>query len=133
MSQMANIKNVEFGAYTPTDDIYAKDVHISHGLGATPNFVVVMADEFTATTDMTQRYISNSFCSKTTLKASNTNATGVGYYKTNYIGRDTTWQTFENINYEKFLHAATFEVPYYSSTDSLKAGVTYRYVIGVLE
>lgn len=130
---MGKMKKVEFGTYTPTEDVKAKNLHITHGLGVIPNFVVVMADEFTATTDTTKRYISNGFCSKTTLKVSNTNATGTGYYKMTFPARDTAWQMYENVNYEKFLHADTFEVPYYNSDDTLKAGITYHYVIGIID
>ena len=130
---MGKAKKVELGTYTPTEDIFAKDVHIPHGLGAIPTFVVVMADEFTATTDLSVTYISNAFCSKSTLKASNTATTGIAFYRGNFNGRDTTWQTFENVNYEKFLHADTFEVPHYNVNNSLKAGITYHYVVGIID
>ena len=130
---MGKMKKVELGTYTPTEDVVARNLHIPHGLGAIPNFVVVMADEFVATTDTTVRYISNAFCSKSTLKASNATTTGVGFYKMNWNGKDTAWQSYEGINYEKFLHADTFEVPYYNSDDTLKAGITYHYVVGIID
>lgn len=121
---------VEVGTYTPSEDIIASRAQIQHSLGVVPDFVVVMADTFTATSDMAVRYIANSYCSKANLVASNKNANGYAAYQCNYIGRDTMWNIYEIINYTKFLTDTYFLVPYYSSSDLLKAGVTYHYVVG---
>ena len=121
---------VETGTYTPSADIYASQAQIPHNLGVVPDFVMVMADEFTATTDMTVRYIANSYCAKANLVASNKNANGYAAYQSNFTGRDTAWSAYELINYTKFLTDTYFLVPYYSSNDLLKAGLTYHYVVG---
>lgn len=125
--------NIEFGTYTPTTDENASGVHIPHNLGATPNFIVVVADEFTVTADMSQKYIANAYCAVSNLIASNKNSNGFATYLENFNGRDSNWSTFENINYTKFSHSDSFEVPYYNSNDMLKGGITYHYVIGCIE
>lgn len=125
--------NVEFGTYTPASDVFASQVHIPHNLGKTPDFIIVIADEFTASADMSSRYISNAYCAKSNLIASNKTVTGFASYQSNWNTRDIAWMSYEQINYTKFLHANTFEIPYYSSSDSLKAGITYNYVIGCVE
>ena len=124
---------VEIGTYTPSADIYASQAQIPHNLGVVPDFVMVVADTFTATADMATRYIANGYCAKANLIASNNNADGYGAYQTNFPGRDTAWATSESINYTKFLHSSYFLVPYYSSSDTLKAGITYHYVVGKFE
>lgn len=121
---------VEVGTYTPTEDIAASQEQIQHSLGVVPDFVLVVAEAFTATADMTVRYIANSYCAKANLVASNKNANGYAAYQTNWNGRDTVLNVSENINYTKFLTDTYFLVPYYSTGDSLKAGVTYHYVVG---
>lgn len=121
---------VEVGIYTPSEDISASRAQIQHSLGVVPDFVLVVADEFTATSDMTVRYIANSYCAKANLVASNKNANGYAAYQTNWNGRDTVWAAYENVDYTKFLKDTYFLVPYYSSGESLKAGVTYHYVVG---
>ena len=133
MLSMGKMKKVELGTYTPTEDEFSSRVHIAHGLGATPDFVIAIADEIVASTDMTTRYLSVGYCGISNLVASNKNASGFAAYQGNYQGRDAPFQATENINYEKFLHVDTFEIPYYSSSDTLKAGVTYHYVVGILE
>ncbi len=121
---------VETGTYTPESDIVASQAQIPHNLGVVPDFVLVVADTFTATADMTARYIANAYCAKANMIASNKSADGFAAYQTNFVGRDTVWQTYEMINYTKFLNSSYFLVPYYTSSDTLKAGITYRYVVG---
>ena len=121
---------VYVGTYTPSEDIVASKAQIQHSLGVVPDFVLVVADEFAATTDMAVRYIANAYCAKANLTASNKSADGFAAYQTNWNGRDTSWQAFEMINYTKFLKSSYFLVPYYSTNDTLKAGITYRYVVG---
>jgi len=79
---------------------------------------------------MTARYVANAYCAKANLVASNKNASGYAAYQTNFAGRDTVWNVYENVNYTKFLTDTYFLIPYYSTADSLKAGVTYHYVVG---
>lgn len=124
---------VEMGQFTPSEDVYASQTQIPHNLGVVPDFVMVVADEFVATADMTVKYIANAYCAKANLIASNKSANGFGAYQSNFIGRDTVWAITEAINYTKFLHDGYFLIPYYSSSDTLKAGITYRYVIGKFE
>ena len=79
---------------------------------------------------MTVKYIANAYCAKANLIASNKSTNGFAAYQTNYNWRDTVWMMFENINYTKFLDEGYFLIPYYSSGDQLKAGITYHYVVG---
>jgi len=124
---------IETGTYTPSEDVYASQAQIPHSLGVVPDFVMVIADEFAATTDMTVRYIANAYCAKANLIASNKSANGFAAYNTNLVGRDTHMMATENINYTKFLHENYFLIPYYSTNYSLKAGITYHYVVGKFE
>lgn len=124
---------VETGTYTPETDENASGIHISHSLGVVPDFVLVIADAFQAIASDANKYIANSSCAKTNLIASNVSKTGFAVYMTNFNGMDTSWQTFEYVDHTKFLHESSFEVPYYSSSDKLKAGITYHYVIGSFE
>ena len=126
-------KVVEFGTYTPSADVYASQAQIPHGLGVTPDFVMVVADAITASADITVRYIANAYCAKANLIASNKSANGFAAYNTNFVARDTQQMVSENINYTKFLYENYFLVPYYNSTDYLKAGITYHYVVGKFE
>lgn len=124
---------VEVGTYTPSEDVCASQTQIPHNLGVVPDFVMVMADEFAATADMTVRYIANACCAKANLIASNKSANGFAAYQSNFAGRDTQISQAEIVNYTKFLYDGYFYIPYYSSSDKLKAGITYHYVIGKFE
>lgn len=121
---------VEVGTYTPSEDVRAMNAQISHSLGVVPDFVIVMADTFTATTDMTVKYIANASCSKSNFVTSNKSHTGFASYLANWNGRDIFWSTYEDIDYTKFMNNTYFNVPYYATTDMLKSGITYHYVIG---
>lgn len=120
----------ETGTYTPSEDVYASNVKIPHSLGVVPDFVMVMADTFTSTTDMTVKYIANAFCSKSNLVASNKSRAGFAAYLANRNGRDTFWSVCEDVGHTKFLYDTYFKVPYYNLSDTLKSGITYHYVIG---
>lgn len=124
---------VEMGTYTPSEDVKASAVQIPHSLGVVPDFVMVVADEFTASADMTVRYIANAYCAKANLIASNKTTNGFAAYQTSLDGSDRQWENHENINYTKFLYDRYFLVPYYSTNHVLKSGVTYHYVVGKLE
>ena len=126
-------KMVEIGTYTPDIDVAANSLHIPHILGVVPDFVMVIADEFAATTDMTVRYIANAYCAKANLIASNKTTNGFAAYQASWNDRDMQWSTVEAVNYTKFLYEDYFIVPYYSSIDFLKAGITYHYVVGKFE
>lgn len=130
MAMARGASTVEVGSFTLQADTVAKDYHISHSLGSTPDFVMVVADEFTASADYTVGYIANAYCAKANLIATNKNANGLAAYQQNYQNNTTQWSTAEVINYTKFLHESNFEVPYYNSQNALKAGVTYHYVVG---
>ena len=121
---------VEVGTYTPSEDVRASVTQISHSLGVVPDFVIVMADTFTATADMTVAYIANASCSKSNFVASNKSRTGFGVYLSNWTGRDTQRVYYEDVDYTKFLHDTYFNVPYYNGNDRLKSGITYHYVVG---
>ena len=123
-------KLVETGSFTPETDVSAKDTPIQHSLGVTPEFIIVMADEFTALTSMTVRYIANCYFSKTNFKASNVTGSYFAWYLTNWNTRDTLWASHEQLPTAKFANDSTFFVPYYNANDKLKAGIAYHYVIG---
>lgn len=127
---MAKAK-VEAGTYTPETDEYASQVSIAHGLGAIPDFVIVMSDAFTAEQSYTVNYIGNSYCSKTNLSASNLSFSGVGYYLKSKMNDTTIIQSYEQVAHTKFLSIDSFKIPYYYSADKLKAGVTYHYLVGI--
>lgn len=130
---MGNVHKVEFGTYTPSEDVFASQTQITHSLRVIPNFIIVVADEIVASTDLAVHYISNAYCAISNLVASNKISTGFAAYEGNYQSRDTVQQALEQTDYTKFLNANTFKVPYYSTSDMLKAGVTYHYIIGVIE
>lgn len=131
MSMMGgNAKMIETGTYTPSSDVTAISTHIAHSLGVVPDFVLVIADAFTASADMSVKYIANSYCAKSNFSSSNKSKNGFAAYLANWNGRDTSFQTDEDIDYTKFLHQNNFEVPYYNSNDCLKSGITYHYIIG---
>ena len=121
---------LESGEYTPTETVAASITHIPHNLGVVPDFILVISDEVIATSDMTERYITNSYCGKTNLIISNSSTNGFCAYQTNWPQSDKSWQSPERINYTKFLHENNFEIPYYNSGDKLKGGITYHYVLG---
>jgi len=121
---------LESGEYTPSEDVNSSSIHIPHSLGVIPDFILVISDEFTATTDLTDRYISNSYCGKSNLITSNISASGFCAYRTNLPQDTRSWQSIEHIDYTKFLHETNFEIPYYNTQDKLKSGITYHYVLG---
>lgn len=130
LPQIGHTALLESGEYTPTEDVTSSSIHIPHSLGVVPDFVLVISDEFTATTDLTDRYISNGYCGKTNLIASNVSTSGFCAYRENWPSDTRSWQSIENIDYTKFLHETNFEIPYYNSSDKLKAEITYHYVLG---
>lgn len=79
---------------------------------------------------MTLRYIANAYCAKSNLIASNKLSNGFAAYHCNWGSRDIVWSAYEDVNYTKFLNSNYFLIPYYNSSDSLKAGITYHYVVG---
>ena len=121
---------LESGEYTPIETVAASTTHIPHNLGIIPDFVLVISNEFAATAEMTERYITNSYCGKTNLTTQDVSTNGFCAYRTNWPQSNKSWQAVEHINYTKFLHENNFEIPYYNSGDKLKAGITYYYIIG---
>jgi len=130
---MAQASSVETGSFVVSEDIRAAYYHIAHHLGSTPDFLMVVADEFTASADYPRRYIANGYCAKANLIATNKSLNGFAAYNVSFPNNTTGWMTSEYVNITKFLHDSNFEVPYYNSGDILKAGVTYRYVVGKFE
>lgn len=130
---MAQASSVETGSFVVSTDTYANQYHISHHLGSTPDFVMVVADEIVASTSFTVAYIANAYCAKANFKASNFSQSGCAVYLRTRPNADNYQLTPEGVAYTKFLHDSNFEVPYYSSSDMLKAGVTYHYVVGKFE
>lgn len=121
---------VEVGSFVLQSDTAASAYAIAHSLGEVPDFVAVMASEFEALAEYTKNYISLSFASKTNLISPQTQSTGYGFYLKSWSGRNQLLLNHESINYTKFMGASNFYVPYYSSSDFLKSGVTYYYVVG---
>lgn len=133
MAMAQGASSVETGSFVVSTDTYASQYHISHHLGSTPDFVMVVADEIVASASFTVAYIANAYCAKSNFKASNFTATGFAAYLRNRAGMDSWKPDYEAIAYTKFLHDSNFEVPYYASNDCLKAGVTYHYIVGKFE
>ena len=130
---MAQASTVEAGSFVVSTDTYASQYHISHHLGSTPDFVMVVADEIVASASFTVTYIANAYCAKSNFKASNFTVSGYAAYLRNRPSTDIWQPSYEAVAYTKFLHDSNFEVPYYSSSEYLKAGVTYHYVVGKFE
>ena len=130
---MAQASSVETGSFVVSEDTYTSQYHISHHLGSTPDFVMVVADEIVASASFTETYIANAYCAKANFKASNFTATGFSACLRNRPNEDAWQPVYEAVAYTKFLHDSNFEVPYYSSNECLKAGVTYHYVVGKFE
>lgn len=130
---MAQASSVETGSFVVSEDTTAPKYHISHHLGSAPDFVIVSADEIIASTDYTNGYITNSFCTKSNIIATNKSTNGFAAYLRTNPNNTACWSAYEYVNYTKFLHDNNFEVPYYNSGEMLKAGVTYHYVVGKFE
>lgn len=118
------------GSYTPTEDVYAANVQIPHSLGVQPDFVIVCADALTASVDYAVPYIVYSVCSKIPeASPQTTNGAWASYVYTRQTYNQTQYSS-ESVVPTKFLDASWIKVPYYSSSQMLKSGVTYNYVIG---
>lgn len=127
---------VEFGTYTPTEDVLAAQVNIQHSLGTVPDFVVVMSDEFTSSSEFTKMYIGNAYCSKVNLRYANGNQlSGYCARVSNNPTNPSGSQAFNVVtNYTNMLHTDYFNIPYYrADSDYLKANLTYHYVIGTFQ
>lgn len=127
------VSSVETGGFAVSEDIRASQYPIAHHFGSAPDFVLVVADEFTALASDTNAYIANAYCAKANLIASGKNNNGFAAYQFTWLGRDSSRALTEDVAYTKFLKDSTFYVPYYSVGDCLKAGVTYHYIVGKFE
>lgn len=118
------------GSYTPTEDVYALNTQIPHSLGVQPDFVIVCADSLTASADYTVPYVVYSACSKIhEASPQTTNGAWANYVYTRQTYNQTQYSS-EPVVPSKFLDASWIKVPCYSSSQMLRAGVTYNYIIG---
>lgn len=127
------IMKVETGTYTPSEDEYSAYVNIPHSLGEVPDFVIAMAESFSADISITIRYIANAYCSKSNLVAVNKSRTGFAACLYNRPYYDLFVTTTEDIDYTKFCYIDHFRIPFYSSSDMLKSGITYHWLVGKYE
>lgn len=123
--------NVVTGTYTPSEDIYSNLVQIPHDLGAIPDFIICFADGITADPSYTVPYLAASACTKINATSPQTTQDYEGFIL-------KTRQTYNQIQISsvnndgtKFLNESWVKIPFYSTSDYLKAGVAYHYAFGL--
>ena len=121
---------LESGTYTPQEDVAAIDINIPHSLGVVPDFIVVMADEFTATSDLTKNYIGTAFFIKKSINRDATPQEGISFDLTNNPNNTSYTPRYWSYTMSAFCTDTIFKIPRYNSGWMLKAGITYHYVIG---
>lgn len=122
--------HIEKGSITFAEDVDAGR-NIPHSLGVEPNFVVVIADEFEHNPDSTNRYCICGALAKHKYKITDPNVTILGGYLSVANSQDSLAQTWRE--FDSKLTATNFYFPTYNGSYKLKAGVTYHYIVGVVE
>lgn len=124
----AGISALASGTFTPTDDVTSQ-YSVQHGLGVTPNFFFLFAEGSSLNKDDFQYYISAEFgLLQPFALTTDTSYSGFRIYR--YANANIFTQSVSNA--EGFVNVDVIVV-YASSTYALKAGVTYRWVAGVID
>jgi hypothetical protein len=118
------------GTFTPASDVTTK-YPIQHGLGITPNFFVIAAvgQELLKPADFSY-YITHEYGLAQSFMM---NANELDAFRIYRYSNGTTFTQTAAVGILNTFADRTSFYPYASATYSLKAGVTYRWVAGVLE
>ena len=118
------------GTYTPAEDVFVKDVQIPHNLEIVPDFIIAYADGISSDASYTSTYIVIGTCTKINATSPQTPANHQTFLFVTRKNFDQLWVQYENVDGTKFLNKSWVKIPYYSSENKLKAGVTYHYAFG---
>ena len=130
MQMAMNLVMVEIGSYTPVEDVISSKTAIPHNLGVVPDFVYAYAEGIDPSTSSIGTIVVG--CVGMSDYVGQQNNTGFAAFK--YILNDsgTVASTYGSPNYTKFCSESNFHIPYYNTGNTLKGGVTYRYIVGKL-
>ena len=127
--EFGNIAKIEIGEYTPLTDVVASETQIQHSLGIVPDFILYYCNEFTTSDQYIDTYIMSGFCTKTNF-TNNENVTGTGcIFKSNPGKISLAYSPITN-DPSSFSTSSVFYLCYKLTTDKLKAGITYHYILG---
>lgn len=129
MGMAMNLVMAEIGSYTPAEDVTSSRTAISHSLGVVPDFVYAYAEGIDLSTCSVGTIITSFVGIKDVVGQSKTGI-AMYHYVLNSSGGDVI--NYGAINYTAFCGESNFHIPYYNSGNSLKGGVTYRYIVGKL-
>lgn len=118
------------GTYTPTEDVYVKDIQIPHNLEIVPDFIIAYADGITSDASYASTYIVVGACTKINATSPQTPANHQTLMLVTRQNFDQIWVQYTNENGTKFLNESWVKIPYYNNGNKLKAGVTYHYAFG---
>lgn len=120
------------GTYTPTENKTSR-VDVAHGLGVTPNFLVVMMEEDTSSTPLTSALVAATVFSKDMKynSGSTIQYTAHMMYE-GYSSSSTATGTTSRVASTAYFTTTTVGIPCTTSY-ILKTGYTYRWVCGVLD
>lgn len=123
--------NVVTGTYTPTEDVYAKDVQIPHDLGVAPDFIIAYADGIAPDASSNVAYVVAGTCTKINATSPQTTQNHQGFFQMTRPTRDQIQIQYLNNNGANYLNASWVKIPFYNTGFYLKAGVTYHYAFGL--
>ena len=118
------------GTYTPTEDIYSNLVQIPHNLGVVPDFIIAYADGISVDASSTVWYVVTSAVTKINASSPQTSSDHIAFFQVTRPTYNQIMVQYSNDDGTKYLNESWVKIPFYNSTYTLKAGVTYHYAFG---
>ena len=128
----SGISALASGTYTPTENKTSR-VDVSHGLGVTPNFLVVMMEEDTSSTPLTSALVGATVFFKSMKYNSSSSIQYTAHITMEgYASSAQATGSATRAASNAYFTTTTVGIPC-NSTYVLKSGYTYRWVCGVLD
>ena len=118
------------GTYTPDSDVASNNIQIQHGLGIQPDFVVAYAEDIAVSSADNVVYIFEGVAAIIDCTSPQTTKPVMGHFVRTRQLYEQVFVQYENVARDKFMTSEWIKIPFYSTGDLLKAGITYHWVAG---
>ena len=121
---------IEYGSITQAEDVSSAYFRIPHSLGIVPDFIIAKASKFDLNSSDVSYIVLSSALQYDIRSAQMTLGNQLFMMATRAGKANTTGMNYYDNLPTKFSNTETFVIPYYNSSQMLKSGVTYSYIIG---
>ena len=118
------------GTYTPDSDIGVINAWIQHGLGVLPDFIVAYAEDVSVSAADNVVYVFEGIATIIDCQSPQITKPVMYHGIRTRPGSEQVTINYENQTIERFMTSEAFRIPFYSTGDLLKGGVTYHWVVG---